>query len=89
MPYAGPSRCDAADLTSRRGASAYGLWPAGVLPAAATERMVDCVHRYTSDNRPLGGLVSHLVPFLAGLHERLVCPSAACDDAYGGPALWG
>jgi hypothetical protein len=54
-----------------------------MLVPAATERMVDDVHRDTTDAGPVGCGVLHLVVFVPGFHERFFYTPAACDNTDG------
>ena len=51
-----------------------------VLVTATTERVVDDVHRYTPDTRPVRCGVLHLVVLVPGLHERFFSTAATGDN---------
>jgi hypothetical protein len=58
-----------------------------MLAATTTERVVDRVHRHTTHTRPLRATSAHFVVLVSGLHERFLCPTAACDHADRGATI--
>jgi hypothetical protein len=58
-----------------------------MLAPAATERVIDCVHGNTSDNRPFLSPGSEFIETLSRLDQWLVEPSSAGNNTYCGHAL--
>ena len=54
-----------------------------MLVPAATERVIDDVHRNTADTWPVGCSVLHLVVFVAGFYERFLDATTTGNNADG------